>query len=352
MREPMVIDGSQGEGGGQVLRTALALAALLQRPLALHEIRARRKKPGLRPQHLAAVRALARITAAELAGDRENSTALTFNPGPIRGGHYHFRIATAGSVTLLAATLIPPLLFADHPSTVRLEGGTHVPLSPVFHYLDEIFLPCLRRMGAQVEASLERWGWYPAGGGACTLRISPLPTLRPLWLPRRGRLQRLTLTLGLAGLPLHIVEREEAWVRRWLAEAGQTCESRFLAAPSPGQGNLLFLKGEYEEGLAGFSALGQKGKPAEAVAAELCRDWRAFDQSGGALDQHLADQLLLYLALAAGESCFTTEAITSHLETNLALLENFLPVRFRLDRAARALAVTGVAHAAGPEAGR
>lgn len=348
MRPRMVIDGSQGEGGGQVLRTGLALAALLQRPLEIQNIRAQRKRPGLRPQHLAAVRALALITSGELSGDREDSTTLTFRPRGITGGHYHFRITTAGSVTLLAATILPVLLFADRPSIVRIEGGTHVPWSPVFHYLDEIFLPFLRRLGAEVEASLERWGWYPAGGGACSLRITPGAGLRPLQLPERGRLQRLTLTLGLAGLPLHIVEREESYLLSRLAKCGYGCERRFVPVPSPGQGNLLFLKGEYEESLAGFTALGKRGKPAEVVAEELCRDWLAFDGSGNAIDKHLADQLLLYLALAGGESFFTTEAITAHLETNLALIESFLPARFMIDRSARAVTVAGVAYAGLP----
>ncbi|HSH13160.1 MAG TPA: RNA 3'-terminal phosphate cyclase, partial [Desulfurivibrionaceae bacterium] len=234
------------------------------------------------------------------------------------------------------------LLLADRASTVRIEGGTHVPWSPVFHYLAEIFLPFLRQLGAEVEASLERWGWYPAGGGACTLRIKPRRGLRPLRITQRGRLQRLTLTLGLAGLPLHIVEREEAYIR---ARLGHDCERLFVPVPSPGQGNVLFLKGEYEESLAGFSALGKRGKPAEQVAEELCRDWLNFESSGSALDKHLADQLLLYLALAGGESFFTTEEITSHLETNLALIESFLPVRFKVDHSARAISVAGAAFA-------
>jgi len=337
----MVIDGSQGEGGGQILRTALALAALSQRPLEIHHIRANRPKPGLRPQHLATVRALARITTGEVSGDRESSTSLHFSPGPVTGGHYHFRIGTAGSVTLLAAAILPPLLFAATPSTVQIEGGTHVSWSPVFHYLDEILLPFLHRMGAEVEAGLEKWGWYPQGGGVCTLRIKPAQGLRPLRVMQRGRLRRLTLKLALAGLPLHIIDREEARVRRILGNRGYDFARIFEPAPSPGQGNVLFLKGEYEESLVGFSALGLKGKPAEQVAEELCRSWLDFEGSGGTVDKYLADQLLPYLAMAGGDSLLITEEITSHLRTNIAIIEQFLPVRFRLDPVTRIVAVSG-----------
>ncbi|HHO48839.1 MAG TPA: RNA 3'-terminal phosphate cyclase [Desulfobacteraceae bacterium] len=345
MDDRIVIDGSIGEGGGQVLRTSLSLAALLGRPFEIHNIRLNRSRPGLRPQHLAAARALATVTGAELAGDRENSTSLLFAPQGVTGGNYRFSIGTAGSVTLLATALLPPLLFAPRPSSLVLEGGTHVPFSPVFHYLREIFLPFLRRMGAEVEADLDRWGWYPRGGGSCTIRVRPCRSLRALRVPRRGRLRDLTLTLGLAGLPLHIVDREEKRVRTCLGQKGYALAGRFEPAPSPGQGNVLFLRAEYEESLAGFSVLGKRGRRAEQVADELCRQWLRFEEGTGSVDKHLADQILLYMALAAGDSLLTAEEVTSHLSTNIQVIQQFLPVRFSIDPATLAVAVSGVARA-------
>jgi RNA 3'-terminal phosphate cyclase (ATP) len=347
MEKRIVIDGSAGEGGGQVLRTSLSLAALLGRPLEIHNIRAKRRKPGLRPQHLAAARALAVVTGAELTGDRENSTSLLFAPREVTGGNYRFSIGTAGSVTLLAAALLPPLLFAAGPSTVVLEGGTHVPFSPVFHYLREILLPFLRRMGADVEAVLDRWGWYPRGGGSCTLRIRPCRSLQALRVPQRGRLRGLALTLGLAGLPLHIVDREEKRVRTCLGDKGYAFSRRFEPSSSPGQGNVLFLKGEYEESLAGFSELGKRDRSAEEVADALCRQWLRFEEGTGSVDKHLADQVLLYMALACGDSLLTTEEVSSHLTTNIEIIQQFLPVRFRIDPKNGSVKVSGAAHASG-----
>ncbi|MDW7774172.1 MAG: RNA 3'-terminal phosphate cyclase [Desulfobulbaceae bacterium] len=347
MEKHIVIDGSIGEGGGQILRTSLSLAALTQRSFEIHSIRANRRHPGLRPQHLAAVRAVAQITGAEVAGDSENATSLRFAPRTIQRGSYRFTIGTAGSVTLLAASILPPLLFAAGPSTIVLQGGTHVPFSPVFHYLQENFLPFLRRMGGEASAVLDKWGWYPGGGGSCTLRVTPCPGLKGLQVPERGRLRRLDLMLGLANLPLHIVDREEKQLRACLGKKGYEFARRFEPAPSPGQGNVLYLRGEYENSLAGFSVLGKKGKPAEQVAQELCRAFLHFAASAASVDKHLADQLLLYMALARGNSMIITEEVTGHLTTGIGIIEKFIPVRFKLDPDVRSVEVTGAAYTPG-----
>ncbi len=213
MKNRIIIDGSQGEGGGQILRTSLSLASLLGIETEIHNIRANRKKPGLRPQHLTGLRALAGITDAEVSGDNINSTSLYFSPQQITGGKYSFDIGTAGSTSLLLAAILPPLLFAPNPSTVEIMGGTHVPFSPVFHYTYEILLPFLQRMGADVNISLIKWGWYPKGGGLISVRVKPCENLQALLCDKRGKLIDLDLLVGLAGLPMHIAEREEERVR-------------------------------------------------------------------------------------------------------------------------------------------
>lgn len=331
MNNLLHIDGSQGEGGGQIVRTALALAALLQKNVKISNIRANRKRPGLRPQHLVAVRALSEITRAEMEGAHENSGQLSFAPGTIRGGDYRFIIKTAGSTSLVLAAVLPPLLFAAVPSRITIEGGTHVPFSPPYHYLETVFCPALLAMGGRVEMRLEKWGWYPEGGGSVNIRVSPCQGLQAVRLTRRGRLRGLELLVGLANLPLHIARREREQVEKIMEKNGFEVKSGFVPASSLGTGNVVFLKGVFERAVAGFSALGRKGKPAEKVAEEVCRDWLTFINTGAAVDPHLADQLLVYMALARGKSALRTTGMTSHLLTNIGIIERFLPVHFDLD---------------------
>jgi RNA 3'-terminal phosphate cyclase (ATP) len=329
--EPLRIDGSYGEGGGQILRTALALAALQGRPVVVDHIRASRRRPGLRPQHLRAARALAEITGGELQGDWEDSPRLAFRPGKTRTGAFRFDIGTAGACTLLIAAILPPLLLAPAPSEVVVTGGTHVPFSPPYHFFAEIFLPVLNRMGANVQSELGRWGWYPGGGGEVRLRISPSRGLTGVSLEERGELRSLELLIGLANLPGHVAQREEETLRRQLGAAGRLLASRLVIPDSPGQGNVLFLKAIYEHTAAGFSVLGRRGLPAEQVATEVGRAWFGFARARAAVDLHLADQLIPYLALAGGESTLVTERLSSHLRTNIRVVEQFLPRRFQVD---------------------
>jgi RNA 3'-terminal phosphate cyclase (ATP) len=327
------LDGSHGEGGGQVLRAALALAVALGRPLALTRIRARRSKPGLRPQHLAVVRALAAVSDAEVEGDALGSTELAFAPRALRGGSYRFDVAaarpSAGSVTLLFQALLLPLARAHEPSRLTLLGGTHVPWSPPVHYLTSVFLPALRAAGVAAGLALRRWGWYPAGGGLIEAAIEPARALAPVVLetpPAGGTIVGLS---AVSRLPRSIAERQRARAAERLAAAGVAAEIAVEEdATARGPGTLVFLA---REGRAGFSALGRRGLPAERVADAAVEPLLAWIAGGAAVDAHLADQLVPFLALATGESRFTCPAVSSHLRTVAWVVEQLLPARIEVD---------------------
>ena len=322
----LYLDGSYGEGGGQILRTSLSLSTLLGQPVKLANIRSGRPKPGLRPQHLTVVKALAEISQAEVSGAVLNSQEITFRPRGVRPGPYLFDVAaktgSAGSVTLIAQALLPPLLKAAGPTYLTLRGGTHVPWSPPAHYLSHVFLPALAHMGVQVTMKLQRWGWYPQGGGEVQLAITPVTHLTGVrWLtpPPPESFQALSAA---ARLPEHVRQRQAA---RLTEALGPKFPVEELQVNGPGPGSLVFLWGP----LAGFSALGAKGKPAEKVADEVISAYRLFRESGAATDRHLADQIALYLTMARGPSEILTESITMHLLTNLWVIEQFLGPTFQ-----------------------
>lgn len=321
------VDGSYGEGGGQILRTALSLAVLTGAPVRIERIRARRSKPGLRPQHLTAVQALARVSQAEVTGLHLDSQDLTFRPRRPQGGHYLFDVAettgSAGAVTLVAQALLPPLLKAGAPATVILKGGTHVPWSPPAHYLSHVFLPSLADMGAEVEMTLERWGWYPRGGGEIRLTIRRARPLTGVQWRTPAASSAFQALSAAAQLPEHVARRQAA---RLAVRLGETVPVEIIPASGLDPGSLVFIWGPQ----AGFAALGARGKPAEQVADEAVEAYLAFRACGAALDRHLADQILIYLALAQGPSRFTTEAITSHLLTNVWVIEQFLGPTFEI----------------------
>jgi len=290
-------------------------------------IRAKRSKPGLRPQHLTAVQAVARISQAEVTGAHLGSQALTFRPRTIQGGHYLFDVAettgSAGAVTLVAQALLPPLVKVKSPATVILKGGTHVPWSPPAHYLSQVFLPALAAMGAEVEMTLERWGWYPRGGGEVRLTIRGARPLTGVQWRTPAASSAFRALSAAAQLPEHVARRQAA---RLAARLGQAVPVTVIPAGGQDPGSLVFLWGPQ----AGFTALGARGKPAEQVADEAVEAYLAFRASGAALDRHLADQILIYLALAKGPSRFTTEAVTSHLITNVWVIEQFLGPTFEI----------------------
>jgi len=326
------IDGSAGEGGGQIVRTALSLSCLLCRPVRIFNIRKGRRKSGLMPQHLTCVKAAQEVARAEVSGALAGSTEITFVPSATAGGEFFFDIGTAGSTSLVLQTLLPALVFGPCTSRVTVRGGTHVPFSPSFDYLASVFAPLLARLGMRFDLTIESYGFYPKGGGKVTARVRPTPTLKTLLSTDRGRIVGIRGYSGVANLPLSIAERQReaaVAVLRTLAD-GHKClfEIETGEVPSPGQGTFVFLLCDSELALAGSTALGERGKRAETVGAEAAGQLLTYLRSESALDQHLPDQIVLYLALCEGQSKFTTCRITQHLLTNLQVIHLFHPFEY------------------------
>ena len=335
----MEIDGSYGEGGGQLLRTALAIAALTGEPLKVDRIRAGRRQPGLQPQHLTAVRAAARICNALLEGDRLNSPQIVFAPQlPPQPGSYTFDVSqaakrgSAGAVSLLLQTVLLPLALAGGPSQVTLCGGTHVAWSPSFDYLRRVYLPALACMGIAAKIQIEKWGWYPVGGGEVKATIAgEAGELHGLDLVQRGSLLRIRGMSASSNLPKHIRTRQESAALQALRSRGVNARIDQVDAPSKGQGTTVFLWAESENASAGFTSLGELGKPAERVAEEAAGELLAYLDGTAALDRHMADQLVLPAALASGATDFTCEEITSHLVTVAWVVNQFFPGRVHVE---------------------
>lgn len=325
------IDGSYGSGGGQILRTALALSAILNQGFSIRNIRARRPRPGLMPQHLASVRAAAGLCHARVRGDVLGSTELDFEPGPIRAGNLVVDVAeetgSAGAVTLVAQTVMPIMLFAPEPCTATLRGGTHVPFSPVYEYFVRVLIPFIRKLGYNVETQLSQYGFYPVGGGEILLRTVPRqpPDTARIELTEPGKLKGIKIVSAVSRLPVSIAERQLKRLGMRLGKSG--FEAKVQEVQAEGPGTYVYLEAEYERITVGFSALGRKGKPAEAVADEVYDQFAAHHQTGSALDPHLADQCLIFLVLQNLPFLFTTSRVTDHLQTNIWLLNRFLPNR-------------------------
>ncbi len=331
--ELIQLDGSQGEGGGQILRSALALSMVTGRPFRIDNIRAGRSKPGLLRQHLTAVKAAQEVSAASVRGAHLGATSLEFVPSQVQGGEYAFAIGTAGSTTLVLQTVLPALMTASSRSTLVLEGGTHNMFAPSVHFLQFAFLPLLRQMGPTVDATLERHGFYPAGGGRIVVAIRPCSQLAPVSLLTRGEIRRRRAVALIAGLPGVIARRELDVVRDKLGW-DESCLHIEQLKDSVGPGNTLSIELESDAVTEVFTGFGQKGVSAEEVGDRAVQEVRAYLKADVPVWEHLADQLLLPMAIA-GRGSFVTGALSRHAETNIEVIRRFLPVDIRVDASER-----------------
>ena len=319
------IDGAMGEGGGQILRTALALSVCLGIPFHLTRVRAARRKPGLQPQHLAAVMAAAEISGATLEGANPGSGELTFDPGAVQPGSYRFDTGTAGSASLVLQTVLPALLTAAGPSQLLLSGGTHNPLAPSFEFIALAFLPLIRRMGPRVTSRLLQAGFYPAGGGSLQVDIEPVSRLQALHLPERGAVIEQRARAAVSHLPLHIAQRELRVIGAELGLAGEHLEALELtSARGPGNVVSVIIKSEHVTEV--FTGFGERGVRAEIVATRVAAPVRRYLAADVPVGELLADQLLLPLALAGGGS-YVTLRPSRHTTTNIAVLRKFMALQ-------------------------
>lgn len=330
--ELIELDGSTGEGGGQILRTGLALSMCTGRPMAIQRIRAKRPKPGLMRQHLTCVHAAVAVCGAKVEGAELGSQTLVFEPGPVHTGDYAFNVGTAGSCTLVLQTVLPALMLCAEPSRVSLSGGTHNPMAPPFHFLERSFAPLLRRLGVGLDLELRRLGFYPAGGGELSAVVQPTAGgLQPFDLTDRGPVQEAYAECFAPALPSAVAVRELAALARALGWSGEQLRTPAVRQ-NEGPGNALLATMAYAHVSEVVTVFGEKGVSAEQVAGALVKDVKAYQASEGALGQHLADQWMLPLALAVlergGEASFTCTEMTEHATTNIGVIEKFLPVRF------------------------
>jgi len=315
------IDGSEGEGGGQILRSSLSLAICTQQPFRISNIRANRENPGLRRQHLTAVKAAAEICRAQVEGAELESRELTFRPSRLSAGDYSFDIGSAGSCTLVFQTVLPALLTAGGSSRVRIFGGTHNKGSPPFDFLSRSFLPLLGRMGAGVQLELARHGFYPRGGGEIRAQITPAAKLGSLVLTERGPLVRKYAESYVAAIPVHVAQRELQVIGRSLGIAPTDLLLRALPNDM-GPGNAVTITLEHQHVTEVFTGFGEKRIRAETVAESAAEEALAYLTTSAPVDEHLADQLLLPMALGSG-GCFVTRVLSAHLHSNAAVIGQF-----------------------------
>jgi RNA 3'-terminal phosphate cyclase (ATP) len=321
------IDGAAGEGGGQIVRTSVSLAAITGRAVEITAVRARRERPGLQPQHLAAVRAAAEICDAHLTGAHVGSVHVVFEPRcEPRAGDYTFDVRTAGAATLVLQSVLVPLLLAEGQSSIEIIGGTHQPMSPSADFLEHVYVPALRRFGVDVEVEYGPAGYYPRGGGRIRAIVAGTP-MRAVDLSTRGERRSLDAYVVTSRLPDHVAQRGAATVASFLPGAAihTSTPSAFSAGAS------VTIVATHEGGIAGFSSIGRPRLPMEQVATDACEAFVRWDASGAACDERLADQLVLPASLASGTSRWTTPRLTQHLRTVLEVTRTFLPLRCSLE---------------------
>lgn len=319
------IDGSVGEGGGQILRTALSLSLLTGKAFHLTNIRAGRKKAGLMRQHLVCVQAAKQIGHAVVEGDHLHSTELRFTPHTVQAGHYHFPIGSAGSTMLVLQTLLPVLMMQEQPSTLRLEGGTHNPMAPTADFIQRGFLPVLAKLGISVKLNCPQAGFFPVGGGVVEVEIQPWQNRQHLNLSDRGELVAVNAYAGVQRLEQHIAERELATLKQLLTIQ----DSGLLNVAGCGQGNTALVEVVSAQHTEVFTTLGETGRTAEQVAKRLAGLVKRYLHHSGAVDEYLADQLLLPLALGSGGE-YSCRVISEHARTQAMMIQRFLPVQIEM----------------------
>jgi len=326
----IVIDGSIGEGGGQIFRTSLTLALLKKQSLHIYNIRSKRSSPGLKAQHLTALKAAARISDANVEGNFLGSQEVLFKPGEIRPGQYEFEIPTAGSTALVLQTIFLPLSTASRKSQVTIIGGTHVPWSPSYHYLKWQWFPWMEKIGYSGNLELNRCGYYPAGGGELTCSVFPQGSLLPVQITGRGKLNQIRGISGATNLPKDIPNRQRI---RFVSRLGATYplnNIRSVLLPGRGKGTFLTVLVEFEGSTACFTSLGEKGKRAEQVADDLVNEVEEYLSTSGCVDAYLPDQLLIPLCFSSEPSKINTPKISLHLMTNAEIIQRFLPVKINI----------------------
>lgn len=324
----ITIDGSFGEGGGQILRTSLGLSLYTGKPFQITNIRGKRKKPGLLRQHLTAVKAAQQISNAEVTGLSMGSQELSFNPGPVQHGHYHFPISTAGSGTLVLQAILPALITGKGESEILFEGGTHNPYAPPFTFLKETYFNLLNQMGAQIHSELLTYGFYPAGGGKFRVKIKAVPTLKKMDFTERGKILSITTDCLASKIPMRIPQEEANIIRQKLNLKEKDCKAREVNSPGPGNAAMISIKTKILSMIV--TGLGAKNIPLKKVARQAIKQAEVYKAANIFADEHLADQLLIPMAIAGGGT-FTTSPPSPHTQTNIHTITKFLSTNFSVE---------------------